>query len=283
MSRSSSAPSLLTHREIDSLLGGGARGARQRQRLCARGLLPEPRWVYSDRQRLGIYPQIVVVGLLPGFESRRSTNKLLESILLWTRHLLGLNSFETLSSSIKKEISTADDWRYDDFILQLASDEASAYDAWTEEVIAYEHKLVHEGVSFDITVARIRNVLPDRYVVVEEDYAGMPYVLDRTAALAPFEEGCPVAIQEVRGFGVSRQFLAPCIREKREETAAADDPWSEVTDADFDRLLQKAADEASLFSYASSYWVEEDPAIEDFPISLADIDRHSIPDGRSRG
>jgi hypothetical protein len=279
------APSFITHRELDLALGGGQRGARQRQRLHDRGALPDPCWVRSDRDKVAIYPEFVVVGLLHGVYKQPSGVEALHEVASWSERLFETSAFMAMMTAATDALSAVRQaWNLEVFIELLLKEERDAYDEFSGLVASYENKLLDFGFEFDRQYGCVHEIRPDAYVIWKHGARASEQTIVKETALAPFERGSYLAIEEVRGLGLARQFLMPLIGEPDSPISTEmapetmDDLWTDVPEAAWDEMLMRAQASAAGFSFDDDYWTEPAPVGVDFPLELAEIDRGAVTD-----
>jgi hypothetical protein len=273
------APSFITHRELDLALGGGSRGARQRQRLHSHGALPDPCWIRHDRDKIGIYPEFVVVGLLHGVYKQQSGIEALREVAAWTERLFRTSAFESIQTAASDALAAVrNTWNLEVFIELVLNEQQSAYDEFSGLVTGYEHKLLNFGFEFDRQFGCIHEIRPDAYVVWRDGEEALEQSIVKETAVAPFEQGSYIAIEEVRGLGLARQFLMPLIGEFNSKTISSpapqseDELWAGVPDTAWEAMFREAKAAAATFSFDDDYWHETAPRPVDFPLELAEID-----------
>jgi len=176
-----SAPTFLTHRELDLFLGGGERGPKKRQRLRRENLL------VGDLTRLDGAP---------------------ECLSDLTRRALGLRVFSQLTKAVLVSVRAMDGWRFDQLIDDVGELAQPALAEWNACINAAESELHQRfGIAFSTAFGVIERVNSGICVVSLAEGGSQTFDADRVAA--PVDKGRAVAIERVRVMDSEMNFVLP--------------------------------------------------------------------------
>lgn len=201
-----SAPSFLTHHEIDRLLGG----PRTRQRWQAKGRLPDPYELGRvNRTELKLFPSFVLVALTldPGAIGEAT----LGALRTETRCSFESESFGELVEPLREAVGTArGEWSFAGVLGELAELAPGPLRAWGETVDRAEHRLGEDcGIAISRRLCEVTATEPDLYVIRFEGSPDEQLPLHR--AVAPLEPGECAYVEQTRVLGNSTKFLLPWI------------------------------------------------------------------------
>jgi hypothetical protein len=259
------APPFITHHEVESFLGGGARGKRQRQRLQERGLLPEPAWLPRvDRLRVGLLPTFALAGLFD--DELGAAPKTREMLLSLTLDALSSPAFRGLSdvvAQVIREIVGAERglWAFDALIERLAHDATGELSAWTELAEDVEEELHGCGVLLYSELGRVESAQDDVVVVSMPDARLERFPAARAATAA--RNGVTVAVEHVKVMATEREFLMPAFLTP--DPAASLD-WSQVADHDWEAMFGQQDERADAWELAADAAL---PADDDVPMVIS--------------
>lgn len=254
------APPFITHREVESFLGGGTRGKRQRQRLQERGLLPEPLWVPRvDRVRVGLLPTFALAGLFD--DELGAAPKTRDTLISLSLEALSSQPLRALSDAVGqviREIVAADRglWTFDALVERLAQDATDELSAWTELAQEVEGELHDCGVQLYSEFGRVESVQDDVVVVSLADARLERFPAFRTAA--PMRNGVAVAVEHVKVMATEREFLMPALLTP--DPAAALD-WSQVSDSAWATMFAQQQERADVWEFATDASLPVDDAV----------------------
>ncbi len=201
-----SAPSFLTHHELDHLLGG----SRTRQRWQARGWLPEPFELGRvNRTELKLFPSFVLV--LLGVDQRQIEEANLGALRKEARCTFESESFAELVEPLREAVGSArGEWRFAAILAHLAELAPEPLKAWGETVDRAEHQLgEHWGIAISRRHCEVSATEPGLYVIRFED-APEEY-LPRRRVVSPLHPGECAYVEQTHVLGGSASFLLPSI------------------------------------------------------------------------
>jgi hypothetical protein len=202
--------SFVTHVEIEGLLGGGPSAGQQRRRLVAKGLLPEPKWVRADRQRLGILPEFALASLVVPVRNLDSQHVvLLKAIVRDTRRLFDAASFKGLTDVIRESMPVIGPTTMGTGLMDhLAKTYPGELQAWRADVATIAEDLVRLGLLIETQRGCIIEVGADNYVLKAPDAEATE---SHPRSDAPFDltDGLWVARDRVHALTHARDFLLP--------------------------------------------------------------------------
>lgn len=194
MTATDCAPAVITHFEFEHLLGGGAAGQRQRQRLQTSGILPEANWVRIDRIRIGVYPRFALIGLL---DSARMMPSILEGVRRWSEIISRSSGITQLLDDLSDQVRDLGRWDYSVFAEQLGH--SAGHEAMSALLSEALDELRTGGARLEEEVGRIVGH-HDRLLRVEMRNRVAVDLLDATSLLTP-EENKSVVVERVRVAG----------------------------------------------------------------------------------
>jgi hypothetical protein len=202
--------SFITHVEIEGLLGGGPSAGQQRRRLVDKGLLPEPKWVRADRQRLGILPEFALASLVVPVRNLDSQHVvLLKAIVRDTRRLFETASFKGLTEVIRESMPVVGQSTIETGLMDhLARTYPGELKAWRADVATIAEDLVRLGLLIETRRGCIVEVGADNYVLKA---SGAETTESHPRSDAPFDltDGLWVARDRVHALTHARDFLLP--------------------------------------------------------------------------
>ena len=195
----------VTHREIESLLGGGVAGARQRRRLVDRGWLPRAPLIFADRRRVAIYPEFCLSALVVAGSASESLRRQLERAAASAEQLYGSGAFRGFRGCLAEALDQVGHEDIVGFARCAAELDASVFGSWRDEVEDCALSLADMGIEFEALPARITAV-GDVYVV-DVRGATEPHPVEDAPQL--LELGALVTRDRVRVASSVRDFLLP--------------------------------------------------------------------------
>lgn len=217
-------PPFLTHRELDTFLGGAHRGPKQRQRLQRLALLPEAGAVKRvQRFNLLVFPRFVLAGLLADFPRLSGAGELMGTL---SQQVCAGLEFRELSEALRRSARELPEWRYDMLIGHLVREARPAVQAFSEVVEAAEAQL-HDrfDISFAAATGVVRNVTSGVYLVSVNDATER---FPEIRAAAPVSEGRAVAVERVKVMGTEQDFLMPSVIDNLQVSDAPADEEQEL-------------------------------------------------------
>jgi hypothetical protein len=195
----------VTHREVESLLGGGVAGARQRARLTERGWLPEVHFIRADRHSLAIYPEFCLAALVVPGAAARSLGRPIELAAQQARRLFGSLAYRDFAGSLAKALRQVD--REDVVGLAGCAVELDfgVFSTWRDEVLQSSQSLIADGVEVEALAGRVAEV--GSVYIVEFDGRAEEYLMEAAPQL--LEAGALVTRDRVRVASRVRDFLLP--------------------------------------------------------------------------
>ncbi len=213
------APPFITHREIDTFLGGASRGAKQRQRMQRLSLLPEPESIKRvQRFNLLIYPRFALAGLIGDFGRLTGASELTSRL---SKQVFASAQFRELADELRGAARELPEWRYDVLIENLVREAHPAVRAFGEVVERAEAQLQERfDISFAAATGIVRGLDSGLYVVSVHNGTER-IALNRVAA--PVSEGRAVAVERVKVVGTEQDFLMPSVIEQSAVATPVDD------------------------------------------------------------
>jgi hypothetical protein len=152
-----SAPTFLTHRELDLFLGGGERGPKKRQRLRRENLLPDPADLGRvKRINIAMFPRFALAGLVGDLTRLDGAPECLSDL---TRQALGLRVFSQLTKAVLVSVRAMDGWRFDQLIDDVGDLAQPAVAEWNACINAAESELQQRfGIAFSTACGVIERV-----------------------------------------------------------------------------------------------------------------------------
>jgi len=194
-----------THKQLERLLGGGARAKQQRRRLVGRGVLPEPTWLRVDRTRLAIFPEFSLAALVAAAPERTDAAREI------SRRAAGLYSSsaftglkEAMEAAVRLDRSAVDQpGLLGAYLTQTAS---GVLEQWQQTVRELEAELrASHGLQIGVEAVQVAEVQEDAYVVRSRDGAKTDVatlaVADRLAV------GAWASLDRVSLLSARREFL----------------------------------------------------------------------------
>jgi len=205
MPSSLTSPHFVTHREMNDLLG-----ERTRQRWEKDGLLPEPDWIRVDRNRIGIYPELVLARLVVGNTRDPIEQDALRKTMGKCQRLVatdGYHRFKALLQTVFAELSDRQDWDFANFVSMLGEHDHHVIEAWHADVAEIEEELSNEaGLSFRSLVGTVCDAAPEGYITIAISGGGERRISDALSKLAP---GASVVLERVGVESREREFVLP--------------------------------------------------------------------------
>jgi len=201
-----SAPTFLTHRELDLFLGGGERGPKKRQRLRRETLLPDPADLGRvKRINIAMFPRFALAGLVGDLTRLDGAPECLSDL---TRQALGLRVFSQLTKAVLVSVRAMDGWRFDQLIDDVGELAQPAVAEWNACINAAESELHQRfGIAFSTACGVIERVNSGICVVSLAEGGSQTFDADRVAA--PVDKGRAVAIERVRVMDSEMNFVLP--------------------------------------------------------------------------
>ncbi len=206
-------PGLLTHVELDRVLG-----SRRRQRWEADSLLPRGRWLKGFQKRIGLYPEIVLARVVSGVDARESEAAVREAMAMGAR-LIESSLFEEIAgalSDVFDELSALDRNLLDHV------NERGLLEPLQAELTDATAELIGAGIDFRCKAATVSRV-GDSLAIV--DVFGAETLVAAPQVLGVVNVSDAVVMQDVHVGPRSHSFLLPAgsgVADPAEET------WSEM-------------------------------------------------------
>lgn len=224
--------SFVTHHEVESLLGGGEAGSKQRWRLVQRGWLPKAPMLSGDRDKLAIYPEFVLAALVVPTKAAASLSRPITEVASRAQKLYSsvvYSLFEKALVETLRETPSEDVVRLAE---RVALEQSDVFTNWRDEV----RTCIDDLASLNVFV----EALPARVVMVDDMYLiDLDGETERHLALeAPLKltAGDRVTRDRVRVASAMRDFLLPVPEVEMVNSVSAEMLEEEFTRALFDDL-----------------------------------------------
>lgn len=195
-----------THKQLERLLGGGARAKQQRRRLVSRGVLPDPTWLRVDRTRLAIFPEFSLAVLVAAAPQRTDACREI------SRRAAGLYSSsaftglkEAMEAAVRLDRSAVDQpGVLGGYLMETAS---GVLEQWQQTVRELEAELrASHGLRIGVDAVQVAEVREDAYVVRSRD-GGAKTDVATLAAADQLVVGAWASLDRVSLLSARREFL----------------------------------------------------------------------------
>ena len=201
------SPCFVTHKEMNTLLGD-----RRRLRWENAGYLPSPDWIWVNRSRLALYPEVLLARVVVGPTHEPREAEAVRDLAQCAERLVGAKAYQLLRTSARDAFAAfleeRNEWNFPRFLELLAERDRDALDAWREDVAEAEESLSRKvGLSFRSINGRVLTVGPDGYLVSLEQ--GVKRRVSN--AIAPLDPGTTIVLERVGVESREREFLLPAV------------------------------------------------------------------------
>lgn len=195
----------VTHHEIESLLGGGSAGVRQRARLTDRGWLPKAPFIRADRYSVAIYPEFCLSALAVSGRASRSLRHPIEVAAEKAVRLFDSNAYRAFRPCLAEALRHVDSEDAAGLVWRAAELDYGVFSGWRDEVLDCSESLVPLGLELEALAAKVAEV-GNVYVI---ELGGQLERHPIEAAPQQLELGALVTRDRVKVLSTGHDFLLP--------------------------------------------------------------------------
>ena len=200
------APSFVTHHELDLFLGGGESGQRQRQRLRKARLLPAPAELGKVRRfNIAVFPRFVLAGLVRDLALIPRAPETMQTV---AAAALRSAAFADVSAAVREAARALSVWSFEALVEGVVERAEDAVREWDAVVAAAEGELAERlGISFSTEFGVIERIADDVCHIALA--AGEVERVPCLRVAAALEKGNAVALERVNVLAKELGYVMP--------------------------------------------------------------------------